>query len=142
MRSTMWAPRLGRLEARIDVSIGPLVAETPEQLYARAADSLRMPPVGTWDTFPFDGEVRPRALERPVEAEETGRGAGGVGGWRCTAPDSEFIWVSERWRLHALQEPSGLPVVLLLEPRLHLGEPGDLPDELAAELGILIARIE
>src|SRR5213078_1404859 len=35
-----------------------------------------------------------------------------------------------------------LPVVLLLEPREHLAEPGDLPDELAAELGVLIARIE
>ena len=60
----------------------------------------------------------------------------------ASAPDSEFIWVSERWRLHAFPKPTGLPVVLLLEPRLHVGEPGDLPDELAAELGILIARIE
>ena len=33
-------------------------------------------------------------------------------------------------------------MVLLLEPRAHYGEPGDLPDELAAELGLMIARIE
>jgi diadenosine tetraphosphate (Ap4A) HIT family hydrolase len=32
--------------------------------------------------------------------------------------------------------------VLLLEPREHLDAPGDLPDEVAAELGVLIARIE
>jgi diadenosine tetraphosphate (Ap4A) HIT family hydrolase len=35
-----------------------------------------------------------------------------------------------------------LPVVVLLEPREHYAEPGDLPDELATELGVLIARVE
>jgi diadenosine tetraphosphate (Ap4A) HIT family hydrolase len=30
----------------------------------------------------------------------------------------------------------------LLEPRVHYAEPGDLPDALAAELGVLIARID
>ena len=30
----------------------------------------------------------------------------------------------------------------MLEPRAHYAEPGDLPDELAAELGVLLARIE
>ena len=29
---------------------------------------------------------------------------------------------------------------MLLEPRGHYAEPGDLPDELAAELGVLLAR--
>ena len=116
--------------------------ETPEELYARAAGALRMPPVETWDTFPFDGELTPRALLPPVAQEEPRRGEGGVDCWRCEAPDSEFAWVTERWRLHPLAEPSGLPVVLLLEPRVHFGEPGDLPDELAAELGLMIARIE
>ena len=33
-------------------------------------------------------------------------------------------------------------VILLLEPRLHYAEPGDLPEELAAECGVLIGRIE
>src|ERR1700736_4769481 len=27
--------------------------ETPEQLYRRSAQSLRMPPVEEWETFPF-----------------------------------------------------------------------------------------
>jgi diadenosine tetraphosphate (Ap4A) HIT family hydrolase len=118
------------------------VPETPEELYARAAGALRMPEVETWDTFPFDGDLAPRPLLPPVESEAPRRGAGGVDCGRCNAPDSEFDWVSDRWRLHALAQPSGLPVVLLLEPRLHVGEPGDLPDELAAELGLLIKRIE
>jgi diadenosine tetraphosphate (Ap4A) HIT family hydrolase len=30
----------------------------------------------------------------------------------------------------------------MLEPRAHYAEPGDLPDELAAELGLLLARFE
>src|SRR5947207_12188937 len=33
-------------------------------------------------------------------------------------------------------------VVLILEPREHYAEPGDLPDALAAECGILLSRIE
>jgi diadenosine tetraphosphate (Ap4A) HIT family hydrolase len=101
-----------------------------------------MPEVETWDTFPFDGAMTPRPLRPPVAREEPRHGEGGVDCRRCAAPDGEFAWVAERWRLHALQEPTGLPVVMLLEPRAHFGEPGDLPDELAAELGLMIARIE
>ncbi len=116
--------------------------ETAEELYERATDALRMPPVWEWETFPFDGEMTPRALLPPVEREEPRHGEGGVGCRRCQASDDEYIWTSERWRLHALDHPTGLPVVVLLEPREHLGEPGDLSDELAAELGVLLARIE
>ena len=116
--------------------------ETPEELYARAADALRMPLVETWETFPFDGDLRPRVLVPPVTEEEPRRGAGGVDCGPCGAPESAFIWTTERWRLRSVREPTGLPVVLLLEPRAHYGEPGDLPDDLAADLGLLITRIE
>jgi diadenosine tetraphosphate (Ap4A) HIT family hydrolase len=118
------------------------VPETPEELHARAADGLRMPPVETWETFPFVGDLRPRALLPPVAREEPRHGEGGVDCRSCAAFDSEFAWTAERWRLRALDEPTGLPVVLLLEPRAHYGEPGDLPDELASELGLMIARVE
>jgi diadenosine tetraphosphate (Ap4A) HIT family hydrolase len=117
------------------------VAETPEELHARAAGALRMPPVETWDTFPFDGEMRPRPLDPPVEREKPLHGEGGVDCWACNAADDEHIWTNERWRVRAL-EPSGLPLVLLLEPRAHVAAPGDLTDDLAAELGVLLARIE
>ena len=116
--------------------------ETPEELHARAAGSLRTPPVESWDSWPFEGEVRPKAFAPPSEHERRRHGEGGVDCWRCTAPDEEFVWTSERWRLHPIDPPGGLPVVLLLEPRAHIAEPGDLPDELAAELGVLLARIE
>jgi diadenosine tetraphosphate (Ap4A) HIT family hydrolase len=115
--------------------------ETPEELYYRAAGSLRMPPVEEWETFPFDGEMRPRALLPPDDRERPRHGEGVECG-RCTAPDSDYLWTDENWRLWAFDKPTGLPVVVLLESREHYGEPGDLPDELAAELGVLLCRIE
>lgn len=116
--------------------------ETPEELYARAKDALRMPPVHEWETFPFEGEIRPRELLPPVEAEKPRVGAGGVDCWACTTPDEEFLWTNERWRLGGLDDPPALPMVLLLFPRAHYAEPGDLSDELAAELGMLLSRFE
>ncbi len=115
--------------------------ETPEQLYERAKDALRMPPVEEWETFPFDGEMRPRALEPPAELDPARHGEGGVDCGRCSAPDGEYMWTDERWRVLALG-PTGLPAVVMLEPRAHHAEPGDLPDELASELGVMLARIE
>jgi diadenosine tetraphosphate (Ap4A) HIT family hydrolase len=116
--------------------------ESAEELYARAAHALRMPPVEEWDTFPFDGEMTPRALRPPVEREEPRQGEGAVNCRRCQATDAEYVWTTERWRLYALDEPTGLPIVVLLEPREHYAEPGDLPEELAAELGVLLSRVE
>ncbi len=115
--------------------------QTPEELYERVKDSLRMPPVEEWDTFPFDGELTPRALLAPVDEEEPRQGEGGVDCRRCAASDDEYVWTNDRWRLFPIG-PTGLPVVLMLEPREHFSEPGDLPDNLAAELGILQSRIE
>jgi diadenosine tetraphosphate (Ap4A) HIT family hydrolase len=115
--------------------------ETPEELYQRVKDSLRMPPVEEWDTFPFDGDMSPRTLLPPVEKEEPRFGEGGIDCRRCAATDDNYIWTSERWRLLP-PGPTGLPVMLMLEPRQHFAEPGDLPEELAAELGVLLGRIE
>jgi diadenosine tetraphosphate (Ap4A) HIT family hydrolase len=117
------------------------VPETPEELYARAAGALRMPPVHEWETFPFDGDLSPRPLESPAEVDRPRYGEGGVDCDRCSASDDGYLWTNDRWRVRALG-PTGLPAVLMLEPRDHYAEPGDLPDELAAELGVLLARIE
>ena len=60
--------------------------ETPEQLYERARDALRTPPVETWESWPFEGPVQPRPLlepepeERPRFGEEAAvPGVAGVG---------------------------------------------------------------
>jgi diadenosine tetraphosphate (Ap4A) HIT family hydrolase len=116
--------------------------ETPEQLYARVKDALTMPPVEEWDTFPFDGEMRPRPLRPPEEVERPRHGEGGVDCGRCAARDDEYLWTNEHWRLWTFDRPTGLPLIVLLESRDHYGEPGDLPENLAAELGVLLCRIE
>lgn len=59
----------------------------------------------------------------------------------CNASDESYIWISERWRVRSLEQPTGLPVVLILEPRSHL-DIGDLPNLLAAELGVMTVRVE
>lgn len=116
--------------------------ETPEQFWSRAHEHMHVPPVEGWDTWPFDGKLSVRPLQPPVEREKPRSGEGGVDCHACTAPDEEYFWTNDRWRLRPLDKPSGLPVVILLEPREHLSAPGDLPDELAAELGVLTARVE
>jgi diadenosine tetraphosphate (Ap4A) HIT family hydrolase len=116
--------------------------ETPEQLYERARDALRRPPLEEWEQWPFDGDVRPRALLPPEPVERPRFGEGGVDCGRCAAADDEYLWTNESWRLWTFDRPTGLPVVVLLESRDHYSEPGDLPDDLAAELGVLLARIE
>ena len=116
--------------------------ETPEQFWQRVHEHMRVPPVEEWDTWPFDGELAVRPLQPPVERERPRHGEGGVDCHACAAPDEKYIWTNDRWRLRPLDEPSGLPVVVLLEPRAHFAAPGDLPDELAAELGVLTSRVE
>jgi hypothetical protein len=84
--------------------------------------------------------MRPLDLLPPVDREVPREGEGGVDCWACAQPDDAFVWTNERWRLLPAR-PNGLPLVVLLHPRAHYGEPGDLPD-LAAECGVLLSRIE
>ncbi len=116
--------------------------ETPEDFHARAAGALRMPSLEAWDTFPFEGDLRPRSLRAPLDAELIRDGAGGVGCSTCEAPDDAYLWSNDRWRVRALEEPGGLPVILFLESRDHVSNHHALSAELAAEFGVLSARIE
>jgi diadenosine tetraphosphate (Ap4A) HIT family hydrolase len=118
------------------------VAEAPEELYERAKDDLRMPPLAEWDTFPFDGEMRPRQLEPPTEVDRPRSGEGGIDCEICGRPDEEFLWTNERWRLGVWHEPPSIPMIALLFPREHHADPGDLPESLAAEFGVLVGQIE
>jgi hypothetical protein len=114
--------------------------ESPQELHDRVAGALQVPPLEEWDSWPFEGELRPKRLE-PLTPEPELTGQGGVDCPACTKPDSAYAWTSERWRLTA-PEPSGLPVILILEPREHFAGPADLPDELAREQGVLLGRVE
>jgi diadenosine tetraphosphate (Ap4A) HIT family hydrolase len=118
-----------------------------ERIFRRAqarcdADGrLAMPPVGDWETFPFEGDMKVRELLPPVEREPPRRGEDAADCWRCARGDADAIWSDERWLLAPLERPSGLPVVVLLQPRAHC-DLGDLPPETAAELGKMLVRAE
>ena len=116
--------------------------ETPEELYERAKDALRTPSLEEWEEWPFEGDVRPKKLLPPIDAEAPRHGVDGVDCWACDTSDDEFLWTSERWRLGSTPEPSGLPVIVILFPREHYADPGDLPEELASELGVMLGRVE
>jgi hypothetical protein len=116
------------------------VPESADEIHARAADALRAPNVEEWDTWPFEGPVRPRALWPPA-AERERDGEGGVDCSACAKPDDDYLWTGENWRLWALG-PSGLPLILILEPRAHYDGPADLPDDLAREQGVMLGRVE
>jgi hypothetical protein len=104
-------------------------------------DPYALPDFISWPTFPFEGDMRVKDLEDPVEVEPARQGEDPEECSACRAPDSAYIWISQRWRVRALDRPSGLPMVLILESRSHL-DLGDLPNLLAAELGVMTVRLE
>jgi hypothetical protein len=67
--------------------------ESASEIYRRSADALRMPPVEEWPSFPFDGDMRPRALQPPAD-EPALEGEEGVDCRACTLPDDEFLWTT------------------------------------------------
>ena len=101
---------------------------------------LRTPDVEEWDSWPFVGGVTPKTLRAPEpEPDRDGEGARPCAA--CGKRDDEYIWTDDRWRLQSLP-PSGLPVVLILEPRVHVDGPRDLSDDMLADMGIMLARVE
>ena len=85
--------------------------------------------------------MRIKRLAPPVEVEPPRSGEDAADCVACNTPDDAYIWVSERWRVRAMDRPTGLPMVLILECRSHL-DLGDLPNLLAAELGVMTVRLE
>ena len=100
-----------------------------------------VPDFTQWPSFPFEGELRVKHLDEPVAVEPPRKGEGLRECIACNAPDDAYIWVGERWRVRAMDRPTGLPMVLILESRSHL-DLGDLPNLLAAELGVMTVRLE
>jgi len=100
-----------------------------------------LPDFVNWPSFPFEGDLRVKELDDPVAVEPPRKGEDANECVACNAPDEAYIWVSERWRVRAMDRPTGLPMVIILESRSHL-DLGDLPNLLAAELGVMTVRLE
>jgi hypothetical protein len=94
-----------------------------------------------WPSFPFEGQLRTKRLEPAVAEEPPREGEDPSTCAACSAPDDAYIWISDRWRVRAMDRPSGLPAALILESRSHL-DLGDLTNLLAAELGVMTVRLE
>jgi diadenosine tetraphosphate (Ap4A) HIT family hydrolase len=123
--------------------------EPAAEIHARvlaAAPDGRLPvgELAGWDIFPWevvDGEVRPKALAAP--GGEAPR-MGDEGGSPCSAcagfDPATIVWEDEHWVLTAEREPSGLPLVLVLNTREH-EDAGQIDDDLASEFGRISNRL-
>lgn len=127
------------------------MAESAEEVHARivaaagAGGHLPMPPMGDWDIFPWtvvDGAVAPRRLPEPTDEDPRwGESAEKPCGRCANGPDpSRLVWEDETWTLSHGGAPSGLPVVLILEPREHL-DFGRFDDDLASQHGRICNRL-
>jgi hypothetical protein len=119
--------------------------ESPEDLYARIVAQvgedgrLPMSPVAEWEVFPWevvDGELRPKVLAPPLDAEALRAGdPGGDPCPTCLENTGDRIWENERWTVKPMRR-SGMPLILMLESREHL-DYTDLDDDMAADFGRL-----
>lgn len=105
-----------------------------------AHDNPIVPEFVSWPTFPFEGTFHVRKLNEAAD-EPPRQGDDPERCEPCGLRDHEYVWVSDRWRVRAPSAPRGLPLVLILESRSHL-DLGDLPNLLAAELGVMTVRLE
>lgn len=92
-----------------------------------------------WDISPFEPDgLRVSPLRPPVLPEPDRHGEDPADCGMCRARD-EGLWFDDHWRLSRIAGV-GVPLVLMLYPRDHY-DMADLPDELAAELGVLTTHI-
>ena len=121
------------------------MALRPDEFYdhaVAAADTerrLRLARMTGWDVSPFEPDgLRVAPLRPPVLPERARHGEDPADCDDCRNRD-DGIWFNESWRLTRVPGV-GVPLVLMLYPRDHY-DMADLPDELAAELGLLTTRI-
>lgn len=102
---------------------------------------LPVPSYASWPSFPYEGDLRVRQVADVVLPEPPRQGEGGLDCSACAATDEQYVWTDEHWRLRSTADPSGLPIVLLLEPRIH-ADLHDLTASLRAGMGDMICRVE
>ena len=118
---------------------------SPDEFYAHAmaaADEEQRLPLARmtgWDISPFEAEgLRVSRLRPPVVPDPPRHGEDPADCGSCERRD-EGLWLDDHWRLTRVGGV-GVPLVLMLHPRDH-NDMGDLPDGLAAELGVLSTHL-
>lgn len=121
------------------------MALRPDEFYQHAlsaADAEQRLPLSRmtgWEISPFEQDgLRVARLRPPVLPEPARKGEGKADCKVCKERDLG-IWLDDHWRMTRISGV-GVPLVLMLQPRDHF-DLGDLPDEFAAQLGILTAHI-
>lgn len=121
------------------------MALSPEEFYRHAlaaTDSEYRLPLSRmtgWDISPFQPDgLRVTPLRPPVLPEPERHGTNPADCSSCRRRD-EGIWFDEHWRLTRI-EKVGVPLILMLHPREHY-DLAELPDDRAAELGVLITQL-
>ena len=118
----------------------------PDEFYQHAlaaADGEQRLPLsrmtGWTEVSPFEPDgLRVSPLRPPVLPEPARQGEDPADCPSCKERD-QGVWLDEHWRLTRIGGV-GVPLVLMLYPREHY-DLDDLPDERAAELGVLSAHI-
>ena len=118
---------------------------SPDEFYrhavAAADEDARLPlsAMTGWDISPFaPEETRVAPLRPPVTPEPPRDGEDPDQCQSCERSD-QGIWLNARWRLTRVKRV-GVPLALMLHPRQH-HDLADLPDDLAAELGVLSTHL-
>ncbi len=145
--ATGWRMSMGKLARLLEQPPGEgdyatsTVRRAREVERASPGGRLPLPAFTGWPSFPYEGELRIRAVGDVELPEPPRHGEGGVDCGACAATDDAYLWTDDTWRVKATDDPTGMPVVLLLEPRDHL-DLHDLPAPLQAGLGPVLLRVE
>ncbi|NYE36433.1 hypothetical protein F4692_001566 [Nocardioides cavernae] len=125
--------------------------ESIEDYYARVAAAtdaegrlaVRVEEMPGWFVYPYELDgLRIKPLE-PLEAVEPDRRGEDPLDCPCQEPATPehaaaVAWSNERWQL--VEVAMKLPVAFILRPRAH-HDLADLPDDLAAEMGVLMVAV-
>lgn len=98
-----------------------------------------LPAFVDWPIFPFEGELRIKDPDPPMDRDLVRAGEGGKPCPSCERADDQYLWVDDRWRVLA-GDRLAVPLVFL-ETRAHL-DLHELDDAMAAELGQLVVRLD
>jgi hypothetical protein len=118
---------------------------TPDDFYAHALsatdDEKRLPlsRMTMWEVAPFEQDTLRVVPLRPPVVPETQRHDEDPQTCATCAARDQGVWRNERWRLRRI-EAVGVPLALMLLPLQHY-DFAELPDDLAAELGVLSVHI-